>query len=277
MMKMMKISVIILSLSLLPFTAAQVRGAQFTAKTKFDGFVRNEIQVLADAPIAKDKRAVIYNVNKRRLAPEGLARVSRSLFPAPRGAGSFADSQPMAIPDIEGRKKKSSGGMGSSSSSSNTRINFVQDNFDSAVAVDDFNEATTPTLKEEGTVFTFRNFTIGSQQGATNTFFASGVCTRTEGNDPDYRALSYCDFTYALPDALSSGFSASGAVLDAFATTTGGFSGGGILGISGGTGLYFGVTGEVQLTPFFDTTTLTTSGDFFLDAAFYSVNATLLF
>jgi hypothetical protein len=39
-------------------------------------------------------------------------------------------------------------------------------------------------------------------------------------------------------------------------------------------GVYLGVSGEVQVTPFFITTS--TSGDLFLDAAFYSVNATLL-
>eukprot|EP00545_Synedropsis_sp_CCMP1620_P003138 CAMPEP_0119012696 /NCGR_PEP_ID=MMETSP1176-20130426/7282_1 /TAXON_ID=265551 /ORGANISM="Synedropsis recta cf, Strain CCMP1620" /LENGTH=274 /DNA_ID=CAMNT_0006965707 /DNA_START=70 /DNA_END=894 /DNA_ORIENTATION=+ len=271
----MKLSRVLLFLVLLPSTTAQVRGARTTASTNFDGFARSEIQILADAPSIKDSRQVIHNMNKRRLGPAG--------FTKKRGAGSFADSQPIAVADKQSKGRMGGAGKNGSPATgkgveSSSRFNFVQDVYDTAVGVDDFDDATTPTLEEEGTVFTFRNFTIASQQVVTDMFFASGVCTRTEGDDPAFRGMSYCDFTYSLQDALFSSFSASGAVLDAFATSTGGFSGGGILGITGGTGLYFGAIGEVQVTPFFEgvNTTTTTIGDFFLDAGFYIVNATLI-
>ena len=141
-------------------------------------------------------------------------------------------------------------------------FHFVQDVYDEVIHVRDFNEATTPTFKEEGTVFTFSSYTTTEE---STDFFSSGLCTRTEAS------MSFCDLHYSLSDSQLSGFSASGAVVDKTGTSIGG----GTLGITGGTGIFFGASGQVQVTPHFGIQAST--GDFFLDADQYTVKATLVF
>lgn len=162
-------------------------------------------------------------------------------------------------------------GMGSDSRATLTSssVNFVQDVYDAAIAVETASMAA-PTLKEVGTVFTFRNYTIAMEFA---NLFAAGLCTRTEARTTTDRGISYCDFTYSIQDAQMSAFSASGAVMDALTTATGGLSGGGLLAVTGGSGVYFGARGEVSMTPFFN---MGVDGDIFLDPSRYIMNATIL-
>jgi hypothetical protein len=61
---MLKGSQLFVLLVFLPSATAQVRGAHMrTATTKFNGFARNEIQVLAGASSSKTDRIVIFNLN----------------------------------------------------------------------------------------------------------------------------------------------------------------------------------------------------------------------
>ena len=141
-------------------------------------------------------------------------------------------------------------------------FNFVQEVYDTVVPVRDFKKETTPTFKEEGTVFTFSSYTTTDE---STSLFSSGLCTRTEAR------MSFCDLHYSLSDSQLSGFSASGAVVDKTETSIGG----GTLGITGGTGIFFGASGQVLVTPHFGNQDST--GDFFLDADQYTVNATLVY
>jgi hypothetical protein len=248
--------------------------ARNVADTKFEGFSQSKITAIGN----KKSHAILHEHHQARRQLEGSEAVyigieletphRSSGASGAKGDDLITEMQfPFVVPHstaetLNKGSKASEGGRKGSKDSSKT-VNFVQDVFDTAIAVDDFNSGTTPTLKEAGTVFTFSNYTTAEE--LTN-LFSAGLCTRTQDT------MSYCDFHYSLQDSQMSGFSASGAVLDGGRATRGG----GLLGITGGTGVFFGATGQVRLTPYFDDDQVS-NGDFFLDANRYTVNAALLF
>lgn len=187
------------------------------------------------------------------------------------GMGGMGTTGTDSMGTTTGTTTNGMGGMGSDSRATLTSssVNFVQDVYDAAIAVEMASMAA-PTLKEVGTVFTFRNYTTAVEFA---NLFAAGLCTRTEARTATDRGISYCDFTYSIQDAQMSAFSASGAVMDALTTATGGLSGGGLLAVTGGSGVYFGARGEVSMTPFFN---MGVDGDIFLDPSRYIMNATIL-
>jgi hypothetical protein len=106
---------------------------------------------------------------------------------------------------------------------------------------------------------------------------ASGTCTRTQsriGNDQIglQLGMGHCQFKYQLSNGDREViFTASGEVSD---------SAGGVLPITGGGKSSFGAYGEVKLEPITvqsDGSIISNDGDFFLDANFYRVEASLVF
>jgi hypothetical protein len=245
--------ILFLSLSL-SNVGAQHDSHAHVANTMFAGFDHQEVAVID----ISDSHATLHDhMHNRRLQTPELLEIhaSREEKKGLRGESKVLTLEwpftvPQSLDDTTGGRRNIN------------KFNFVQDVYDTIVPVRDFNHTTTPTFKEEGTVFTFSSYT--TTEDSTN-LFSSGLCTRTEAR------MSFCDFRYSLSDSQLSGFSASGAVVDKTGTSIGG----GMLGITGGTGIFFGASGEVLVTPHFGNQVST--GDFFLDADQYIVNATLVF